>query len=337
MFNNTLSGKQVLLAIFAVMTVTATVPMSGMAATAAVDTETTNTTTTSDWTDETTLEGFNASADNHSYVEVQFDGALDGEARLAVLDPSTAEKNNEMESVYTNSSAEETDATNNHYAWNISHDELSQVPVEASANNSVVVKVWDSGDKSNATYMDLYLNTTDERTVLHYGDADAESEDSVEISEKYPRLGNYFDRYDVSTASIEQDNVGIAGKNTTVSVVLANDSLQDAYTSSYSDDADDGAFLPAMSFTANSGDIFVPVYLNEKPDDMPDFLDENAYAVYDNNANTLTVHPNDDEDLDSEDELDVSSTGNDGLGFFSTASNLRDLGAGFTDAYSMAL
>lgn len=335
-FNN-ISGKHALLALVALMTITASVPMTGMAATAAIDTETTDTTTTSDWTDETTLEGFNASANNSSFVEVTFDGALDGEARIAILDPSTADANKDMEAVYTNSSATETNASTNNYAWNITHDELSDVPVTASANNSVVVKVWDSGDKTNATYFDLHLNTTDERTVLHYGDADVDSEDSVEITEKHPTLGNYFDRYDVSKAAIEEDNVGIAGKNTTVTVVLDNESLQDSYADSFSEDAEDGEFLPAMSFTANNGDIFVPVYLNEAPDDMPDFLDENAYGVFDADANTLTIHPNDDEDLDSEEELDVMSTGNEGLGFFQTASNLRDLGAGYTKAYGMAL
>ncbi|RDZ49521.1 hypothetical protein C5C07_20275, partial [Haloferax sp. Atlit-4N] len=110
------------LSIFAALALVMSVFAGGaFAATPSIDTTNdADSTTTSDWTDGHTVAGFEANASNYSYVEASFDTALDGKAKLEVLDPDTGDKVADMESVYTNSSAQTVNETSFNYAWNIS-------------------------------------------------------------------------------------------------------------------------------------------------------------------------------------------------------------------------
>ncbi|ELZ96594.1 hypothetical protein [Haloferax sulfurifontis] len=300
------------------------------AATPSIDTESTNTTTTSDWTDGYTVSGFTANASNSSYVEVTFDANVSGDARLQILDPDTGETVADMESVYTNSSADVTDSTNNHYAWNISHDEFEDLPVGYGENKTFKVRITDTQDTDNATVIDVAFNNTADRAVYRIGDAFTNND--VTVEEKHPWLSQISSSYDTNIASFELASVA-TGSNASHEVNLANGTVADAFALA-AEDKDDGAFLPLMTVKAegDDGTVLIPVFVNEKSSEW-DFLDDDeAYAVYDSDAEELTIMNNGDERFDGVSETTFTLAGNDGLSFGETFDLFRGLGAGYTDS-----
>ena len=328
------SGRTVLLVLVALGVILSGAAGPAAAATPTIDQETTNTSTQSDVTNGATITSFNASSSTSTFVEATFDSAPSGDAKLEILDPSTGDKVSEYETIYSNSTADVTNQSTNNYAWNITHDELEKLPVEANTNKTFTFRILDTGDEANATTFDVTIAPTGERSVIYVGDhAASDAGDIASTSEKHPTLGQYIDRYDTSTASIDAEDVATDGDNTTFYVYLQNESVQSAYGEAVSDSMEDGAFLPMMTVTENGN--YVPVYLNEKPSSS-DYLDKHAYGVYESSSNRIVVYPNGDEDLSGETAVDVSSQGNEGLGFWTTASSLNDLGASWTTAFSNA-
>jgi hypothetical protein len=307
---------------------------TAFAATPSIDEETSDTSTESDIVSAGTTEitGFNANESNTTYVEVSFDSTPSGDAKMAIVDPTTADKKKNMETVYANSSAEETNATSNNYAWNISHDELSDVPVSPSTKTKFFLKTWDTEDTSNATYTTFYITATADYSVIRIGNSFAESDD-VTIEDANPWLGRVLSSYDVDRATIETDDLNTTS-NTTHSVVLSNSSVSDSFSSA-AEDSEDGTWLTAVTVTAegDDGDVLIPVFLNSKTEEW-DFLDDDeAYAVYDSDTGKLDVHLAGDERFEDADETTLTVTSNDEIGIRNGATMLSNLGAGTGTSY----
>jgi hypothetical protein len=278
-----------------------------MAATPVIDTESTNTTTTSDWTDGTTVTNFSASADDTSYVEVSFSSAPSGEAGVKVVDQDTGE------TYYQNESAVTTDDTNNHYAWNISHDELSDIPVEAGMNKTVNVTVYDTQDMANATTIAVTLEATTDRSVAYLGDS-ALSTDDAEIVDKYSTLSEVSDAFNGSVVSFEQ-TLATDGSNTTHTFELANETADDSWNATTDADTQSGDWLVLTRLSAEDADgdtHYIPVFANSKGE--WDFLDDNeSYAVYDTSSDEVTVNLG--EEFKDNEEVTFEMRSNEAMGF----------------------
>jgi hypothetical protein len=88
--------------------------------------------------------------------------------------------------------------------------------------------------------------------------------------------------------------------------------------------------------SASSLDGDYVVVANSEEPDTEWFNDSAGYATYDADAQTLTYH-NVDEWVDSDaKDVELSATGNDGLGLFNTASMLQNYDAGWGSAFGTA-
>lgn len=325
--------KRLALALLALVVVTSGA-MPAFAATSSIDEETTDTSTQSDIVSAGTTEiaDFERNESNFTVVEVTFDSAPSGDAKMAILDPSTADKNEDMESVYSNGSAEETNATTNNYLWNVSHDELEDVPVEPNTKTKFLLKTWDTDDTSNATYTTFYITADDDTSVIRIGESFADSDD-VSIEEANPWLARISSSYDTDTATIETDDRNTTA-NTTHEVVLANTSVSDSFTSA-AEDRDAGAWLASVTVTAegDDGDVAIPVFKNEKTDEWEFLDDDEAYAVYNTDSDRLEIHLAGDERFEDADETSFTVTSNQNIGLGAGAEMLSDLGASSFDSY----
>lgn len=333
-----MNSKLKLLSVFAVLAMVIAAPMGVMAATPTVDTTNdADSTTTSDWTDGTTVTGFTANASNESYVEVSFDSAPSGSAVIKVLDPDTADTNASMEVVYSNSSADTVNSTSNNYAWNISHDELDDLPMESGENKTFTVMLTDSDDTDNATYIDVAFDNSEGRAVYRVGDSYADSA-AFESEEAHPYLASISEsRWGGDTTTSEFGDVPTtATTNHTFSI--ANDTASTSAADALGDEAD-GAWLADMEVTAedNDGDeVTIPVFVNEKGD--WDFLDDDeAYAVYDTNSDRLTVYLSGDERFDEASTTTFTVTTNEDIGFRDARQMASAYGAGVTSQTSVGL
>jgi hypothetical protein len=305
-----------------------------LAATSSIDKETTDTSTESDIVSAgtTSITAFEANASNSTYIEVSFNASLEGDAKMAIVDPSTADEKADMEAVYTNASAEETNATSNNYAWNVTHDELSELPVTPNTETTFWLKTWDTGDSSNATYTEFTVTAQADYSVIRVGNSFADSDD-VTIEEAHPYLGSILSSYDLDQSTIESGDINTSA-NTTHSVVLSNSTVADSFSSTAGDRAD-GVWLAGMTVTAegDDGEVFVPVFLNEKTDEW-DFLDDDeAYAVYNSDTGTVDVMLAGDERFEETDETTLTVRSNDNIGIRNGATMLSNLGAGTGSAW----
>lgn len=318
MFNNDSNWTRVLAVFMAI----AMVSVGGaIAAEPSLDDETTNTSTTSDVAEGDVIEDFNASASEYTYIEYTADS---DQSSLAVQDPDTGT------TYYSNSSVMTTDETNGHYAVNISHDDLSRVPVEANANTTVEVAITNNTEVDNPdTYtFNLTLAADGSRTVIDLNE-DVASDDDIFSSEtvglfNIKSLAGIIGDHDVS--EFEQDDLSIDGSNSTVEVYLTNTTAQESFANA-TEGTEAGTLDVHLKSTMESGDdeITVPHFVDEAPDDVPD---GQTYGVYDTDSNKVTYHLSE-EDFEGKDEIDtLSVSSGDALGWTSVLSFSRDFGFG---------
>lgn len=298
---------------------------SALAATATMDNESTDTASTSDILSQSNITAFEASSNNSTYIEASFDSALDGEAKIAILDPETASNKSEMDAVYTNSSAVTTNSTTNNKAWNVSHDELSNLPIEANENKTFYLKVWDTGDTSNATYVKFYIEATGERSVLRvaaYNIGDNKAGTITKTGFTWMGLGAKDTEF-----TYEKSNVAMDGANTSVSIFLDNKSATKAATSAF-EEKSAGAWSDEMILSVtdeNGNTVYVPVFNSEKA--SWNYLDStDAYATF-NGDDEVTFHANGDSDFDEVNNTDITLKANKQMSLSQQKQMFQSLGA----------
>ncbi|WP_424015038.1 VCBS domain-containing protein [Halorubrum xinjiangense] len=266
------------------------------------DDETTTTTPTSDWTEGTTVSSFNASEDESSRIEVILDAAPTGDVNMEIVDPDSSE-------VVYSATMTQVSGQTTHYEYNASHDELSELPIDAGETKTFTVKADDAGDESStAAEINVSIANSNDRSVIRVGDAALNAEDSiVALDSGFDLRGAIGDLFEVDSASVDdevilvqEDANGDAVTDRTVSYDLAASDVSDAYDTAAEFNDEDGEWM-VLSTAFVEGEP-VKVY-NGAPEDTPE---EGHYAVYDESSDVLTVHISDDYDKQS---VDISSTG----------------------------
>jgi VCBS repeat-containing protein len=265
------------------------------------DSETATTTPTSDWVEGTTVSSFNASEDASSRVEVILDAAPTGDVNMEIVDPDSSEV------VYTATMTQVSGQTT-HYEYNVTHDELSELPIDAGESKTFTVRADDAGDDASTPQaINVTLANSDDRSVIRVGDAALNAEDSiVALDSEFDLRGALGDLFEVDTASVDSevilvqtDSAGDAVTDRTVSYDLAAADVSSAYDAA-AEASDDGEWM-VLSTAFVEGQP-VKVY-DGTPETIPA---EGHYAVYDESSDVLTFHVSDDYDKQS---VDISTTG----------------------------
>lgn len=288
---------------------------SGFAFAAAptVDTETADTTTTSDWTDGTTVTNFNASADAESHIEASFDST---NPEIRIIDPATEE----TIATYGEGDLTQTGTGTGiyYYGVDVSHDELATVPMDANENKSIKVQFVNNTevDSPDLTNITVFLENTGERAVVRVGSDAASNDDITSLDEEDTWLG-LGDA--VSRASVENENVGIDGSNTTVFVVYADDDVASAYEDSlgqkyfgYSEYSS-GAWIAHQQLSVEDSNYMT--YNEEAPEAVSDKDDATFGEYVTVNGEPATKITLGEEDFDGESTVDISTKGNDPYGY----------------------
>ncbi len=309
MFNINKTTKSLLLALVMVVAVTG----GAVAAAPTVNTETTDTTYTTDIEDggtqeynATTTTNFSWSADSaNSKIVIEQDGEQ--------LYSATPEHDDEASGTY-------------YYNASIADDGSDYSGLDADAGESVDLNVTlinntevDSPDETNVSW--TFANSNE----IAFEDVDGNS--VVGPAEDGGILSNVFGSSDDETDPAKADtSVGIVGNETeTVTVSIAGTPMAEAMDASA--EATESGDVMWGSASSLSGQYLA--LANGEAPDTDWFNDSAAYVTYDADAQTLTYH-NVDESVDEDaEEVELSATGNDGLGLMNTVSMLNNYDAGW--------
>lgn len=251
----------------------------------------------SDWQDDgsTTISNFNASSSSYSNVSVKVDDAnsTDGfelsvsKSGLTHYSADTGSSDYQLvaTSADTDGDSSSTGNTDVH-SWNISHDSLATIPGEPGENTTINVNVSnfnDDGSLNASNEFNVTLTFGSNHSVIYVTDG-AAAFDDVEVTERSPAIYEVFtdekpDHYELSTTQRTTEDGS-------VEVYLADD-----MATNYSDTAGDasaGAYLHSMGVMVDGE--FAPVVSEDAAD--VEFIDTDSatYAVYDADADKLTVH-----------------------------------------------
>lgn len=260
----------------------------GGAAAIAWDTETTNTTTTSDVDGTTTsLDVYHGNSTKTTHFEVS--GASTSNLTLRMSPAADG-----VDYVaYSNSSADELDATNGHYGWDVSHDELADLPRSVSGGEyDVEIINEDNGNEVlNATTITFNQANSDKKAIMVLTQDTTDNgaamthlvADRLEHSEESAGFLASLSGANDTTTATWSGYTTVDGDNTTVDVRMENSTTADAYSSAASD-YDDGDWIRESTIFLNG--IPHKVYKNEAPSDA-----EGTTVVYKSSSDKLVVSP----------------------------------------------
>lgn len=285
--------------------------VAGGAAAASFDSETTTTTTESDISGTSTSVDFYPGNSSKS-IYVETDGASTSNLTLEL---SPAQEGVDMVA-YSNDSAATEDATNGHYSWTVTHDELSDLPRTADGGVYTAEVVADNGTVVSSTELDLQT-VDDQDAFLAVASAGSDGAMTSLVSDELTLesqdagfLGGLFgsESTDIATWSGYTE---VNGSQSDVSVLLENGTTADAYSST-SADAEDGEWIRGSTMWVNG--MPHKVYKNEAPEGA-----NGTTVVYDNS--TEQVDMNLGEEYDDTQTLSLRATAGDGYGFGEVWSN----------------
>lgn len=309
----------------------------GFAAAPTVDTETINTASTSELTDGDTVANFNASDVNISTLQMNVDSTDPG---LKIVDPET---NETIKSITADSEFTQTynDSTNSTYHYNVTlqQSDFSTVAMDASENKTVTLRMVNNTSASNpdTSNITIYLENTDERAVVRAGST-AESSGLIDITEDDPSSLAFWAE-SMNHSTLDTDNVGINGTNTTVYVVYADADAAAPYEAAaedkkgllFSSDYEEGDRIKDQQVMLEG--THYAAYSDAAPDDVAD-KDEATYAAYETLDGEPTHRIELGEDFEGETSVDVETVGNDTPGFTTDVITYED---GFWQSLSMSM
>lgn len=289
--------------------------MAAGAAAIAWDAETTTTPSTSD-ADGTGLTQSYDAQNNTLYLET--DGASTSNLTLEIQARGT------NATLYTNSTPDTVNASNGHYAFNVSHSAFDDLPRGADAGHYDIVIKNDTGSVLLTDDYTLTYANNDE-AVLVVADSTApaidELADTVSVTQKTGFLSGLFGNSSTNVASfsgyVQTDS------NHTEKVIL-----QDSETAAAFDDVasstDSGAWMQDTQAYVNG----VPVQIYH---DAPSSAPDHPYMVYDDTTDTLTLrNKNVSDDLSTAQNIRISGTAHKELGFWEVANTL-----GYGEAFKL--
>jgi len=315
--------------------------MSGAAAALETTSDTDVNVAGSDLVDNSTVDGFNASGDAHSILELKTPEANTTDALTIELsaENETHLTLDDLDEEYSIEESVDTtdDATpdSDVHTFNISHNSLETVPVEANGETPITIDVTyeytDGSDTAGTASMsiDATLNATGDRTVLYITDDNLDNDDrggAVSTEDVEPStIDKYLRGAETTTQYTLDDDLAVDGDNTTVTVYMNGD-MADAYAESVSDDSESEDLILTQTTTVD--DSVAPTFDSAANTDL--VADASSYGVYKSSGTdslTLTLGEN------------VSDS--DSITVMSTNTKAGDLGDSVTsqslfDAYSVA-
>lgn len=313
--------------------------VGAVAAAPSVDTETTQSAAQSELNDGDTVQDFNASNTAQlPTLSVSYDSDNPG---IKVIDPESGavieEFTNTSDTTYFNVY----DATNNSYNTTFNESDFAAVPMDASENKSVTLRLIGNTSKSspNTTNITINLNNTDERAVVYASDkvtgdnAPSGSSVTAEFNEGVGPFGVEtlsvipgIDTHDVFT--VEGESVGVNGSKTDLYLVYGSDNASTAFTSAM-DRKRFGSYEKGdwvKTYQLNVEGTNYKVFDTSAPeDDVPEDTFGTTTTVGPSNQDAIKADLGD--DVSSKTTVDVTSTANDEYGFLATQGiRLRSFG-----------
>jgi hypothetical protein len=260
------------------------------------DTESTDTTTTSDYSGGETITDFTANDSKHIYLEASGMTA-DGEFQFRDPDLNL--------SIYTNSSLAATDSANNYYAANDSHAALKNFPMDSGENVTVTIRAVNDTtvDDPDTKDINITLDNVDTRVVRYVDTSQVSSESDSDALTQLDTDGFNVPLTDMSIfaddfAKVQEDDVSVAGNDTTIRYHFANSSSATRFDDRVSN-LDSGVWQPAI--VASVGGENLKVYADEAPDSVES---GDSYGVYHADEDAIVFHLGD--DYEDESTVDVS-------------------------------
>jgi len=307
MFNINKTAKSLLLVLVMVVAAAG----GAMAAAPTVNTETTDTTYTTEIEDGGT-QAYNATtATNFSWSADSANSKIVIEQDNETLYEATPDHEDEASGTY-------------YYNATLADDGSDYDGLEADAGEDVTLNVTlinnteaDDPDTTNVSW--TFANGNAE-AFANVEDADLQTPAEGGIASSLA----FWSDDETDPAKLEEKTVGIEGNETeTITVSVAGTPMADALDAS-TEDAEDGDVI--WSSAASMDGEYIAVTAGEEPD-TEWFEDGSTYAVYDSDDKTLTYHNVDERTSEDQQDLELSATGNDGLGIGNTASMLQSYDA----------
>lgn len=314
MKRNTVRLGAVLMAVMLVLLAPA-----GAAAAATWDGETTNSGTTSDVSGTSTTITFErGNSSTATWFEVDSASTSNLALELTPAEPGLDTV------VYRNASAETTNASTGNYAWNVTHDELEDLPATANKgtynatvvdteNDTVVVSgevVFDQSHKNQQTVV-MWVTDNSGTDAATMTDLVADT-----LSTETEESTFWFDNEYTTYSSFTQ----IDGTNSTTEVHLKNTTVRNAMDNE-SEGLESGDLIRNQQLHLNSGPTLM--YYQDAPDDVET---STTYATYDDSTGVVTINHGD--DFDGINQMHISATAGDGYDF-SVAKNHFGWGLAF--------
>lgn len=288
---------------------------AAMAAQPSIDTETTNTTSTTELSNESTINMTEVNASDYHRLQYTADSE---DSKLKVTLHGDDDEGGAV--FYSNSTPDTVDSASDTYRINFSEAELADVPTTLNENVTLDFTIINNTTVSNpdTTTIQVHLKNGQQRSVVYLSDMDVDDGDDIETFDTNRSIAGYeipFTAKDYSHVSgLDRD---VDGSNTDVTVIFANDSVADDYSSAVASDTESGGWIVGQASLLS--ETPVKVY-NEKAGD--DVESGDSYGVYKNDIggeDGITYELGD--KYEDEDELTVSSYGNQnydlGMGAFS--------------------
>jgi len=195
--------------------------------------------------------------------------------------------------------------TSSNFSW--SADSANSKIVIEQGNDTLYSATPDHEDEASGTY---YYNATLADDGSSYDGLEADAGESVTLN---VTLINNTEADDP-----DKTNVSFTFANT-ITVSVAGTPMADALDAS-TENTESGDVV--WSSAASMDGEYIAVADGEQPD-TEWFEDGSTYAVYDSDDKTLTYHNVDERTSEDQQDLELSATGNDGLGIGNTASMLQ--------------
>ncbi|MFC7134326.1 MULTISPECIES: hypothetical protein [Salinibaculum] len=299
-------------ALFALLLLTAGVAMAAPS----IDSETTVTSTTSAYADGETQTTFNAS-DGVNLSTIQASYATT-KPEIRIIDPETdtviKTVTNASDPGYFTKTGD--DGTTYYYNTTFAESDFERMPMAANENKSVTLRFIDNSSLDDPTSSDMtnttvYLENTDERTVLR-GDAGA-----MEFgSDGFSAFG--FNWSVDKNAELDQSDVTVDGDNTSVILTLEDEagdtdtSVQQRFANAVPEEVESGDWLKTQQVYVDGTPI--KVFYDSAPSDA-----EGTYGVYDEDANLVRVELG--EEFADDSSVDIRAVGNNKYGWWTLVSD----------------
>lgn len=290
---------------------------AGAAAAATFDTETVSTATQSDVSGSTTTVNLHPGNTSESlYVET--DGATTSNLTLTLQPEGVAYD------AYTNSTPDTVNATAGHYAFNVTHDELADLPRDESGGTYTLTVENKTAVILNTTV--VFETPTDNSAVLAITDqagTDGAAMSNL-VADRLTLSAVESGWFGISALSFGDDNgtematwsgyTAVNGTDSDLTVQLKNSSTADAYSAA-AEDRDDGDWITGSTMWVNG----VPhlVYLNEAPEDLDNDV---TTVVYSESTDELQIDLNGEEYTDTR-TVSLRATAGEGYAFGELWSN----------------